>query len=132
SNTPVPDVVALAATATGDGIANIPGPTGTGFFAVATANVGAGGPITVSATTIAGSLGLTLTVCQTDAGGNCLAAPASSVVVQIGAGQTPTFAVFITGSGPVPFDPANNRVVLLFKDGTGATRGATSVAVRTE
>ena len=37
-----PDIVALAATVTNDGIANIPpGVFGTGFFSVATVNVGA-------------------------------------------------------------------------------------------
>ena len=41
SNTPVPDIVALAATTTNDGIVNIPGANGTGAFAVATVNVGA-------------------------------------------------------------------------------------------
>src|SRR6185436_3854783 len=41
SATPVPDIVALAAS--GDpGIVNIPGTTGSGAFAVATVNVGAG------------------------------------------------------------------------------------------
>ena len=43
SNTPVPDIVALAATPTNDGIVNIPGTSGTGVFAVATVNVGASG-----------------------------------------------------------------------------------------
>ena len=41
SATPVPDIVALAATLNNDGIVNIPGTHGTGIFAVATVNVGA-------------------------------------------------------------------------------------------
>ena len=44
---------------------------------------------------------------------------------------TPTFAVFVTGAGIVPFDPAVNRVVVRFKDAQGVVRGATSVAART-
>ena len=51
SATPVPDIVALAATLTNDGIVNIPGANGTGAFAVATVNVGASGSITASADT---------------------------------------------------------------------------------
>ena len=47
-------------------------------------------------------------------------------------GQTPTFGIFVTGTGTVSFDPANKRVFARFKDGDGVTRGATSVAVRTQ
>ena len=48
SSSPVPDIVALAATSTNDGIANISGTNGTGAFAVATVNWGATGTISVS------------------------------------------------------------------------------------
>ena len=49
STTPAPDIVALAAS--DGGIVNIPGTTGTGVFAVATINLGAGDTITASADT---------------------------------------------------------------------------------
>jgi hypothetical protein len=128
----VPDIVALAATVNNDGIANIPGAHGTGIFAVATVNVGAGARITGTADTSAGSPPVTIALCQTDPGqGICLQPPGSSVTTQIDGGQTPTFGVFVTGAGTVPFDPASNRVFVRFKDGTGVTRGTTSVAVRT-
>jgi len=74
-----------------------------------------------------------LMVCETNpATGACLAAPAPSVTTQIDANETPTFAVFVSATGAVPFDPANNRVSLRFKDAGDITRGATSVAVRTQ
>src|SRR4029077_20911854 len=43
---PVPDIVALGATAGNDGIVNIPGATGAGAFAVGTVNVGITSSIT--------------------------------------------------------------------------------------
>jgi hypothetical protein len=51
SATPVADIVALAATLNNDGIVNVLGPNGTGVFAVAAVNVGAGDSLTVSADT---------------------------------------------------------------------------------
>jgi hypothetical protein len=96
-------------------------------------NVGASGPITVSADTGGANLPIDLSMCQTNpATGVCLGNPASSATTQINANATPTFAIFVNGHGLVPFDPANNRIVVRFKDGAGVTRGATSVAVRTQ
>jgi hypothetical protein len=48
---PTPDPIALVATVSNDGIVNIPGATGTGVFALAAANVGITGIITVTADT---------------------------------------------------------------------------------
>lgn len=131
---PVPDIVALAATVDNNGVVNIPGATGTGFFAVATVNVGgAGGSITVSADTGTASLPVSLVLCQTNpATGQCLLQAAPTVTATINPGQTPTFAIFVIGAGQVLFDPATNRIFVRFKDGADVTRGATSVAVRTQ
>ena len=131
-STPSPDIVALAATFSGDGIVNIPGTKGTGAFAVATVNVGAGGQVTVSADTGGATLPVSLSVCQTNpATGACLASPASSVATTIDANATSTFAVFVQGAGIVAFDPAMNRIFVRFVS-AGAIRGATSVAVQTQ
>jgi hypothetical protein len=128
---PVPDIVALAAS--GDpGIVDIPGALGIGFFAVATVNVGATAQITASADTGAGSPPVTILICQTNpATAQCISAIGPTVTTVINAGATPTFSVFVTGHGNVPFDPANNRIFVRFKDSGGITRGSTSEAVRT-
>jgi hypothetical protein len=133
SSTPLPDVVALGATPSHDGIVNISGPNGAGVFAAATTNVGLGDQITVSADTGGASLPLSAAVCQTNpVTGQCVSALGPSVTVQIDALATPTFAVFIQGSGAIAFDPAVNRVFLRFKTANGTTVGSTSAAVRTQ
>jgi subtilisin family serine protease len=134
SATPVPDVVALAATISGDGIANIPGVSGTGVFAVASVNVGASGTIVASADTGSAVLPVRLALCETNpATGACLQPPGASVLTTIAANATPTFGIFLNGTGSaVPFDPAGHRVFVRFRDGGGAVRGATSVALRTQ
>jgi YVTN family beta-propeller protein len=131
SATPVPDIVALAATSTNDGIVNIL--NGTGAFAVAAVNVGVSGSIFVSADTGEAVLPVNIFLCQTDpATGQCISAIGPSVTTEINANATPTFGIFVEGSGAVPFDPAANRIFVQFKDSGGVTRGSTSVAVRTQ
>ena len=133
STTVVPDVVALAATVTNDGIVNVPGPNGLGAFAVATVNVGFGGPITVAADTGGVPVPVSTTLCQTDpATAACLAPPAPTTNVAIASLETPTFSIFVQGLAAVPFDPAHNRIFVRFKDSGGVIRGSTSVAVRTQ
>ena len=76
-----------------------------------------------------------LSICQTNpATAQCInpTVPGPSATVQINANQTPTFAVFVQGIGNVPFLPGVNRAFVRFKTATGATVGATSVAVRTQ
>jgi virginiamycin B lyase len=133
SATPVPDIVALAATAMNDGILHIAGASGANAFAVATVNVGASASITASANTGAVSLPLAISLCQTDpASGQCTSSVGPSVTTTINANATPTFAIFATASGTVPFDPANNRIFVSFSDAGGTIRGSTSVAVETQ
>jgi len=63
SSTPVPDIVALAATAQNDGILHISVTAGSNAFAVATVDVGASAAITATANTGAASLPLSITLC---------------------------------------------------------------------
>ena len=132
STTPVPDIVALAATTSGDGIANISLVTATGSFAVATVNLGISAQITVTAAASSLNLPITVAVCQTDPNtGQCISVLGPSVTLTINAGDTPTFGIFISERAVVPFDPVNNRIFVIFTDNNGVTRGATSVAIQT-
>jgi hypothetical protein len=132
STTPVPDIVALAAS--GDpGYVDIPGATGTGVFAVATVNLGADATITASANTGEANLPVTLTLCQTDpTSGICLAAASTTVTTDIQPNATPTFGIFVAGSAAVADMPGVNRIFVTFTDSGGVPRGETSVAVRTQ
>jgi hypothetical protein len=133
SSIPRPDIVALGATVGNTGITNIPGVSGTAAFAVATVNLGAGATITVSADTGGVLLPIILALCQTNpATGQCLVPPVTGGTTTIAANATPTFGIFVQGTGTVPFDPAKNRIFVRFKDDGGTTRGSTSVAVQTQ
>ena len=132
STSPTPDIVALAATTTNNGIVDLGGATGAGAFVVATVNLGTGGQITASVDTGAVPLPLAVAVCQTNpATGACLSAPSPSATVEIDANATTTFAVFAAATTAIPFDPATHRLFVRFTDAVGVIRGATSVAVRT-
>jgi virginiamycin B lyase len=132
---PVPDIVALAATSTNNGVVNVPGANGIGAFSVATVNVGATSNITASANAGAAPLPVTVKICQSNPlTGQCLAPCENlcpSVTTTIDANGTPTFSVFVFGNGQVPFSPAINRIFVRFADGNGVVRGSTSVAVQT-
>jgi len=133
STTVVPDIVALAATQTGDGVSSIPGVGGTGVFSVATVNVGTEGTLSVSADTGAAGLPVSVALCETDPGsGACLQAPAAVVESRMAANGTATFSFFIQADGAITFDPAAKRVFARFRDATGGVWGSTSVAVRTQ
>ena len=132
SNTPVADVIALAATVSGDGVVRLAGPSRSGAFAVATANVAAADTITASVDTGSRSLPTTLSICKTNpTTGVCLAPPAATVTTTIDNGATPTFAIFVGATAELAFEPALNRVFVRLRDTTGSTRGSTSVAVTT-
>lgn len=134
SAAPVADIIALVATPTNNGILNIP-VNGAAAFSLATSNVGASALISAGTyyTSNVPVLQLTLTICETNpANAQCKSPPASNVWTQIDAGATPTFSVFATANGEIPFDPANNRIFVTFKTSDGVIRGSTSVAVRTQ
>jgi hypothetical protein len=124
------DIIALALTPSHDGVVSTGSETGTGAFVVASIDIGAGEAITVTPNTgDLTNLPVTLTICQTDRGGACMATPAASVTTTYQTLSTATFAVFVTAGGAVPFDPATTRVFVTFTDGNNVVRGKTSVAL---
>jgi hypothetical protein len=132
STTPVPDVIAVAATGGGNGIVAVP-TGGVGAFAVATTDIGAAGAIVASVDTGGYNLPATLTICETNpATSQCLAPPASTVVHNYTTGDTPTFSIFAVVTQPITFNPATSRILVHFSDAAGGvSRGATSVAIDT-
>jgi glucose/arabinose dehydrogenase len=129
---PTADVIALALTLEGNGIVSLPDPDGISAFAVAGFNLGLGDTIEVRPLVRPGTPPVTLSICETDAAGTCLGAPAPSVTLAIPNSGSPTFAVVVTGTGVVvPFDPAKHRIEVEFRASDNAIRGRTSVALRT-
>jgi hypothetical protein len=133
STTPIADIIALAATATNNGILGIPA-GGNGAFAVASDNIGAAAAITVSVDTGGATLPVTLTICQSNPsnGGQCLATAAPTVTLNFANGATPTFSIFAQATGTIPLNPAASRLFVRFKDASGNLHGSTSVAVQTQ
>ena len=136
SATPVPDIIALAATVSNDGIANIKPSTKIGVFTVAVTNLGSADTFDVVAELSDPTLPVAITLCETDPVTSLCVNPdppaADPVRLTIGELATPTFGFFLQGIGDdVPFDPVNNRIFVRFIDSGGVERGTTSVAVRT-
>ncbi len=132
SATAVPDIIALSATPTGNGVVEIPSGA-SAAFAVASLNLGSTAPITVTVDSGGATLPVTATICETDpATSQCLAPPAASVALDFAANAAPTFSIFAQASGTVPFAPATSRLFVRFKDATGGTHGSTSVAIDTK
>jgi FkbM family methyltransferase len=131
--TPVPDIAALPATTSNDGVLRIPGPTGSAAFAIATVNLGASATITVLPVAGVANSPPALSVCQTDPiGGMCISPMRPNVTMTMDANASQTFGIFVTANGAIPFLPMINRIVVQFIDADGNVRGATSVAVTTQ
>jgi len=129
SDTPVPDMVAIALTPSGDGIAQIPQEAGLGFLSMASVNVGAAANLVVNARIPSGLDGVLL-ICETrPSDGSCIDPPAASVDINVPSNGTPTFAVFLSSFLALSLDAANRRLFVEFRDETDAVRGSTSVAI---
>jgi hypothetical protein len=126
------DIVALAATVTNDGVLTMAQELDAKAAAIASINLGTAATITVKPDLgDFSTLPITLSICQTTISGACMAAPTPSVTVDFAAGATPTFGIFASVTGPVPFAPGSIRISVLFTDATGILRGRTSIALKT-
>lgn len=128
SNFAVPDVVALAATSSADGVVRTAS-GGAGAFSVASVNLGAAAQLNVTATITNSSVPVSISLCPTDSTGQCLQTAAPIISTNIAAGGTPTFSVFVQAGELIDFDPAGTRIRVTFSDAQGRVRGATSVAI---
>lgn len=134
SENTVADVIALSATPTRDGVVVIPGEAGIAAFSVATVNLGNSTTIRAAVDLASSDVQARISLCQTDPATSVCTNPSTpssaGAVLEIPAGDTPTFAVFVQAVGNIPFDPANNRALVRFFDSDDVLRGGTSVALR--
>ncbi|VVB92829.1 Uncharacterised protein [uncultured archaeon] len=99
-------------------------------FAVATSNIGATATgVSFNVVVPSSITGLVTQVNQTNPTTGAIIGPASGLTINVGA--TPTFAVFLTPTTPIAYDPTNNRITLQLVDDTGKVIGAQSVAIST-
>ncbi|WP_394692695.1 reprolysin-like metallopeptidase [Hyphobacterium sp.] len=130
----LPDVIALAATTSNNGIVELPSGGGANAFSVATANLGSVGNVIVSIAPGAEAPAFDLLeICRTNAAtGQCETPRATSINQLFNANETLTFAAFVRSNAPVGNVPATNRVFVHFRTPAGQSVGATSVAVRSQ
>jgi hypothetical protein len=142
SATAVPDMLSIAQTVTADGNLVITGANGSGAVAVATIDIGAAGTVTVTPSDTppgqpARNLPVSLSICQTNpTTGACInpTTPGPSVTLSVAANQMTFFTIFVNGQGTlVPYDPANNRIFVISKSGSGTSQvtvGEASTALK--
>lgn len=129
---PVPDLITIGVTQSGDGYARTGGPSGTGLFVISSINIGSAGVMTARARVTGTNTPVAVSVCQTDPNtGVCMAPPTSSVTATINNNQITTWGAFAQASGTVEPDPAQFRIFFEFIDAGGVVRGSTSTAVTT-
>lgn len=137
---PVPDVLAIAATPSNDGVVRIPeSGNRIGFMAASAVNIGAGdgsaGPdqatITATVDTGAAALPVTLEVCESSPTGCVTPRGQASVQSVFDPDVAKTYTVFVRANGTetIPFAPATARVFLRFTDANGIIRSLTSAAI---
>lgn len=126
-----PDLIPIAASPSADGVMRGNRAGGRAVAATAAVNIGAAADVRVSADTGLYAWPLGLTVCETDAGGTCLAEASETLDVRFEADQTRTFTVFARGEDRLgtPLLPDLARVFLRFSDAADDPIGATSLAV---
>ena len=124
------DVLAIAATTSGDGIVHINPNTHVGAFAAAAINIGT--PSTEIAVRVVQdpSLSLRLTICDSGNASHCASRNADNRTIFDGSRGAATFYIRVESDGtPIPRDLARSRITLEFLV-ANLVVGSTSVAVR--
>lgn len=140
-NAPVPDILSISTTASGDGVIRISEAGRAGLMTAAVVNIGAGDgsagasgiTLTTTADTGSASLPVTIEICQINEAAQCITPRGPSVTTaNLGRNEPAFFAAFVrdnSGGAGIAFDPANARIFLRFSDASGTVRSATSAAV---
>ncbi len=77
----------------------------------------------------AATLPFAISFCRTNPmSGQCISSIGSTVTTTIGANATPTFAIFATASGSLPFVPQTNRIFVEFSDANEVVRRPASLS----
>ncbi|WP_161539372.1 DUF1800 domain-containing protein [Hyphobacterium indicum] len=133
ASTPPTDIVTIGLTLSGDGVIRVPREGGRQAFAVAAVNIGGAGTVRITPVGLFGQnadLPADLTVCMTNAQGQCFISPEPFIDTFFGTNDVYTFAVFAQAHNgfAIPLAPANNRVELQFRV-DGELAAATSAAI---
>ena len=140
-NAPVPDILSISTTVSGDGVVRIAESGRAGIMTAAVVNIGAGDgsagasgiTLTTTADTGVNALPVTIEICQINEAAQCITPRGPAVTTaNLGKNEPAYFAAFVrdssNGAG-ITFDPANSRVFLRFSDASGTVRSATSAAI---
>lgn len=129
---PVPDMIAIGLTPSGGGISRTGGVGGTGFFAIATDNIGASASLTARVRLSDSSIPVTATICKTNPSTGACTTPAGATTTStVAQNETGTYLASLVATGNVPLDAAKTRAFVEFVDASGIVRGSTSCAVTT-
>jgi len=133
ASTPPIDIVTIGLTLSGDGVIRVPREGGRQAFAVAALNIGGAGTVRITPVGLFGQnadLPADLTLCMTNAQGQCFITPEPFIDTFFGTNDVFTFAVFAQAHSGfvIPLAPASNRVEVQFRAGAQLA-AATSAAI---
>ncbi len=130
-NTPLPDLIPIIASFSGDGVMWIKQPGGASAISAAVVNIGAAGDVSMSVDGGEYAWPVTFILCETDATSQCLTSPAEKLGITFAIDQVRTFSVFAQASDRlgIPFLPQLARVVLRMETPAGETLSTSSAAI---
>ena len=124
------DIVAIAQTLSGDGVAraDVGGAT---RFSISALNIGEAISPIYAFVRPAEDMPVTVEICQADSLGQCVSDWAEAIALDMPPGEARAFTVRVRPSGEVAFQPRTNRISVIFLDAIETSLGGTSVAFQT-